>query len=166
MVERATASNGEPDMNCSKFFFVLAAAACLQIGAASAADKGNAEDAVKLMNKAEKHYKEAGKEKALADFTNDKTNFVDRDLYLFCFNKTDGHWTAHGNNPALIGRDLLQIKDANGKLFGGEMNQVVADKKEGWVDYMWMNPTSKKIDAKTSFVRGIGDQICGVGIYK
>ena len=74
--------------------------------------------------------------------------------------------TAHGNNAALIGRDLFQIKDANGKLFGLEMKQLVSEKKQGWVDYMWMNPTSKKIEAKSSLVRGIDDQICGVGIYK
>jgi len=135
-------------------------------GAAAADEKGSADDAVSLMDKAEKHYQEVGKEKALHDFTVDKVAFVDRDLYLFCFNMADGHWTAHGNNAALIGRDLFQIKDANGKLFGLEMKQLVSEKKQGWVDYMWMNPTSKKIEAKSSLVRGIDDQICGVGIYK
>lgn len=133
---------------------------------AAAADRGSAEEAKALLDKATSHIKSAGSQQALADFTNDKASFTNRDLYIFCFGEADGRWTAHGANKALIGRDLMVVKDANGKQMGIEMVDVVKSKGEGWVDYMWPNPETKKIEAKSSLVRLIGDQVCGVGIYK
>jgi cytochrome c len=144
----------------------LATAMTLAGTASFAADKGNADEAIAMTKKAVLHYKEVGKEKALADFTDDKAAFSDRDLYVFCFNESDGLWTAHGANKALIGRNLLQVNDADGNLIGEEMISLVKAKSEGWVDYKWSNPTTKKVEAKSSFVQRVGDQICGVGIYK
>lgn len=140
-------------------------ALAMNIGVAAAQDHGTAEQAVALLDRAAKHFQEVGKEKALADFSDDKADFTDRDLYVFCFDQT-GIWTAHGANKALIGRDLLKIKDANGKMIGSEMMELIKTKGEGWIDYSWVNPTTKKIDPKSSFIRRVGDQICGVGIYK
>jgi cytochrome c len=131
-----------------------------------AADKGTAEEAKAMLDKATAHLAAVGSEKALADFSSDKATFVDRDLYLFCFAAIDGKWTAHGANKALIGRDLTQVKDANGKQIGAEMMELSRAKGEGWVDYMWQNPETKKIEAKSSVIRRVGDQVCGVGIYK
>lgn len=145
----------------------IAVLVCVGSGAfAVAADKGSAGEAKALLEKATVHLKTAGTERALSDFSNDKAAFTDRDLYLFCFGPADGKWTAHGANKGLIGRDFMQVKDAAGKQIGAEMIEIVKNKGEGWVDYMWQNPESKKIEAKSSLVRLIGDQVCGVGIYK
>ena len=47
---------------------------------------------------------------ALAAF-NDKSNtkFRDRDLYAFCYDMTDGKFTAHAN-PAMMGTDVRALK--------------------------------------------------------
>ena len=47
---------------------------------------------------------------ALAAF-NDKSNtkFRDRDLYVFCYDMTDGKFTAHAN-PAMMGTDVRALK--------------------------------------------------------
>ena len=52
----------------------------------------------------------ANKATALSEF-NDKNNkqFHDRDLYVFCYNMSDGKFTAHPN-PALMGTDARTLK--------------------------------------------------------
>lgn len=135
-------------------------------GTVSASEKGSAAEATTLLDKASSHFRSVGKDRALADFTEDKATYVDRDLYVFCFAESDGKMSAHGANKALLGRDMLKIKDANGKVPAQEMLEVLKGSREGWVDYMWQNPESKKIEPKSALVRKIDDQICGVGIYK
>ncbi len=143
----------------------LAAALLLSTIAAHAADHATADEAVALTNKAAAHFQAVGKEKALDDFTNDKADYSDRDLYVACIDQ-DGISTANGQNKALIGRDLTKVKDADGRSLGGLLLAMMKTEKEGWLDYRWPDPLTKKIEAKSTFNKHFGDQICGVGIYK
>jgi len=143
----------------------LAAAVLLASTAAFAADYGTADEAVALANKAAAHYQAVGKEKALEDFTTDKADFNDRDMYVACVDQ-NGIWTAHGMNKALIGRDMTKVKDADGRSLGDLLLSMMKTENEGWLEYRWPNPLTKKIEAKRTFNKHIGDQICGVGIYK
>ena len=45
-------------------------------------------------------------------------------------------------------------------------NEPAKKDGEGWVDYKWPNPTTKKVEGKSSYVKKVGDLIIGVGIYK
>ena len=144
---------------------ILLAALLFPLAAARADDRGTSDEALALMNKAVAHYQDVGKQKALEDFTNDKAGFTDRDLYIACIDQT-GIWTAHGMNKALIGRDMTKIMDADGRPLGVLLLDLIKTKGEGWLDYRWPNPVTKKIELKSTFSRLIGDQICGVGIYK
>jgi hypothetical protein len=145
----------------------LAAAMVLSgcVAHAQAQERGNAQDAEIMLRKAAAHYQVVGKTKALEDFTGDKASFVDRDLYVACIDQT-GIWTAHGMNKGLLGRDMTKLMDADGHSLGNLILDAVKSKGEGWVEYRWANPTTKKLDDKRSFVMLIGDQVCGVGFYK
>jgi len=143
----------------------LAAALVVVAGAAQAQDRGNAAQAEALLRKAAAHYTAVGKTKALDDFTNDKADYVDRDLYIACIDR-QGIWTAHGMNKGLLGRDMTKLMDADGHSLGNLILDTVKTNKEGWVEYRWANPTTKKLDDKRSFVMLIGDDVCGVGFYK
>jgi hypothetical protein len=65
----------------------------------------------------------ADKAKALDMFNKGEGGFVDRDLYVFCFNASDGEQVANGkpNAKQLMGVDARTIKDATGKAFGEEL---------------------------------------------
>jgi signal transduction histidine kinase len=143
----------------------LAAAMVVSAGVAQAQERGNAQDAEALLRKAAAHYQAVGKAKALEDFSNDKASFVDRDLYVACIDQA-GIWTAHGMNKGLMGRDMTKLMDADGHSLGNLILAAVKPGGEGWVEYRWANPTTKKLDDKRSFVMLIGDQVCGVGFYK
>jgi signal transduction histidine kinase len=131
---------------------------------ALANDRGTADEATAMLDKAIAHYASAGADQALQDFTSSGNGWQDRDLYVFCFDEA-GTTVAHGANGKLIGKNLSKLKDADGKAFVMEL--VAAGKSGGgWVDYRWPNPVSKKIEQKSSVVKPAGDHICGVGIYK
>lgn len=141
----------------------FAVAGLLASVAAGAGDKGTPEEAKALLDKAVAAVK-ADEGKALAAFNDPKGGFVDRDLYVFCFDK-DGKITAQGANPAMLGTDAKTLKDPDGKAIAVEM-QALAAKGGGSIEYKWMSPTTKQVATKVSFLKPAGSQTCGVGAYK
>src|SRR5579864_486628 len=85
-------------------------------------DHGTAAQAKAMLLKAEAAVK-ADKAKALDMFNKGEGGFLDRDLYVFCANVSDGKTVALGNPNAkqLLGVDTRTIKDATGKVFGVEL---------------------------------------------
>lgn len=133
--------------------------------APAAADEfATADEAVALVKKAVAFYEEQGQDKAFAAFKADDGGFQVKDLYIFAQDLT-GMTLVH-KNPGLIGKAAAGYKDAEGKLFMAEMIKVANEKGSGWVDYMWVNPATKKIQAKSTYVERVGDVFLGAGIYK
>ena len=126
---------------------------------------GTADEAKSLVDKAVAHIKANGKDKAFAEFTNQKGQFVDRDLYIFAVD-FKGLTLAHGGNAKLVGRDMLGLKDADNKFFIQNFIEVAKTKGSGWVDYKWSNPVTKKIEKKSTYVFKVDDYFLGCGIYK
>lgn len=123
------------------------------------------EEAQALAKKAVAHYKSAGRDKALAEFSQKGGPFTDRDLYVFVTD-ANGKSLAHGANEKLIGRDLLALKDADGKAFVVEFVDRVKSGKAGWTDYKWPNPVTKEIEAKTTYCEPHDNMVFCVGAYK
>lgn len=128
--------------------------------------QGNADEAKALVEKAASFYQENGHDKAVAAFNDPKGEFVNGELYIFMFDN-NGMCIAHGYNPKLVGKDLSELKDANGVLFIQEFAKKVKA-GGGWVDYQWTNPITKKVQDKSSYVKGLDgtDYYVGCGIYK
>lgn len=144
--------------------FVVCMAA---VGAGWAATGTTAPEAKAMSEKALAHVKAVGVKKAFADF-GDKGNAAwhDRDLYVFVMG-FDGVMAAHGTNQALVGKNLGGMKDATGKEIDMER---VARKGPGWIDYLWSNPETKKMQPKTTYLapipKDLFDGYIGVGAYK
>ncbi len=123
------------------------------------------EDAVELVKMAVAHVKAVGKEKAFVDLNDQKGKFVKGELYVFAYD-LKGVIIAHPMNPKLIGKDMTEVKDADGKFFTKDFLAVANGVGKGWVDYRWTNPVSKKIEAKSTYIEKVGDIFVGCGIYK
>lgn len=133
-------------------------------GLAMAAEKGSANEAMAMAKKAVAYAKANGKEKAFAEFNNSKGQFVDRDLYVMAYDMA-GNNKAHGANAKLIGKNLIDIQDADGKYIVRGLIET-AKKGGGWFDYKWPNP-QKVVEPKSTYVEKIDDDtLVGVGIYK
>jgi Single Cache domain 2 len=138
---------------------------------AFAQQSGTAAEAKAMLMKAVAAVK-ADKAKALDMFNKGEGGFLDRDLYVFCSNISDGKTVALGNPNAkqLLGVDGRTLKDATGKAFGQELYDAY-QKPEGQiteVSYMFPRPGADKTPvAKVSLVtRASADLGCGVGYYK
>ena len=134
-------------------------------GVAAAADMGTKDEAVTMVKKAVGFIKANGAEKAYAEFSNPKGQFVDRDLYIAVYDM-NGKCLAHGANAKMIGRDLLDNKDVDGKEFVKERVEMMKKDPSGWQDYKFRNPTSNQVEPKAMYVERVNDVIVGCGIYK
>lgn len=133
---------------------------------AYAAEKGSANEAVAMVKKAVALIKSDGKEKAFAAISDPANkDFHDRDLYIYVYD-LNGVAVAHGVNPKLVGKNLLDMKDNEGKAMIQEMVKVAKEKGSGWVDFKWPNPVTKAVEAKSGYVERAGDLLVGSGIYK
>ncbi len=139
---------------------------CLTLSApSSAGEKGSADEAVVLVKKAIAYIKENGREKAFSEFQNPTGAFKDRDLYIFV-DDLKGNVLAQGANPKLVGKNTLELRDMDGKMFVRDFIELAKSHGKGWIQYKWPNPVSKNIEEKATYVERIDDIVVGCGIYK
>jgi cytochrome c len=133
--------------------------------AAHAAERGTPAEATALVQKAVAFLKANGKEKAYAEFNNPNGQFKDRDLYIFVIDMTGLEW-ANGANQKIVGKNVMDLKDAEGKPMVKNMLDLANAKGKGWVDYKWPNPINKTVDSKSSYVEKYDDVVVACGVYK
>jgi len=126
---------------------------------------GTANEAAQLVEKAAQFYASRGQQAAFEAFNDPYGDFVHRDLYIFVYDM-EGTVRAHGGNPKLIGTNLRNAQDANGALFVQDRIRIAQQAGSGWQDYMFQNPETGEVEAKTSFIRRVDDFIFGCGVYK
>ena len=131
------------------------------------AKQGTAAEATAMVEKAIAHIKKVGRDKAFADFNNKSGPFTDRDLYVVVYDMK-GKVLAHGANEKMIGKDLIDLRDSDGKYFVKERVDMMSKgpTAKGWQDYKFMNPVSKQIEPKKMYLQRFEDIIVGCGIYK
>jgi signal transduction histidine kinase len=136
----------------------------LGLNTALAAEVGTKDEATAMVKKAVALIKANGAEKAYAEFSNPKGPFVDRDLYVVVYDMT-GKCLAHGANAKMIGRDLIDNKDVDGKEFVKERVEMMKKQASGWQDYKFRNPTTNQIEPKAMYIERLNDVIVGCGVY-
>lgn len=106
--------------------------------------------------------------KAFPKFQGNKSSYIFAGTYLW-INGFDGVMLMHPMAPELKGRNHLELKDKNGKLFFAEMIKVCKEKGEGWVDFYWPKPGEKEPSPKVGYVHKAmcdGKEIVvGCGVY-
>jgi Single Cache domain 2 len=132
--------------------------------------QGTATEAKAMLEKAAAALK-ADKTKTLDTINKGEGGFLDRDLYVFCFNIGDGKVVATGStNPAarkVMGVDSRTLKDSTGKVFGQDLYDAAKEGQITEVSYMFPKPGADTTPvAKISLVTKVGDLGCGVGYYK
>jgi cytochrome c len=142
--------------------FVMALIAGFVVSAVASSSQA---DAKALVEKAATFFKSNGKDKALTEFSQSKGPFDKGDLYVFAYDM-NATIVAHPKNSKLIGKNLLEVPDTDGKLFRKEIVEVAKSKGSGWVDYKYMNPETKKVEHKTTYVLRVEDAIVCCGAYK
>jgi cytochrome c len=142
-------------------YLLILGAALLFAPMVLAAGQATPDEAKAMALKAADYLKSVGSVKAFAEFSAKDGPWHDRDLYV-SVQDSKGVMLAHGTNPGLIGKSLIDLKDVDGKAFTREM---VAITDTGWVTFKWQNPLTKAVEMKTAYEVRVGDYIVGVGAY-
>jgi len=124
-----------------------------------------ADEAKAMVEKAAAYYQANGKEKALKELNTPTNQFVKGELYAFAYDMS-GTMVAHPKNQKLVGMNLLNTPDVDGKLFRKEIIELAKKSGSGWVDYKYKNPQSNKIEQKTTYLKKTGDVVICCGAYK
>jgi cytochrome c len=161
-------ANREPRSKSMKYAVAFALSVTL-ISATSipavAAEFATKDEAQAMVKKAVAFIKEQGPEKAYPEITDRAGKFVDRDLYVVVYG-LDGKVLAHGGNAKLVGKEMLEAQDVDGKFFVKERVELASKQANFWQDYKFVNPTDKKVEPKQMYCERLGETaVCG-GIYK
>ncbi|MYM66956.1 cache type 2 domain-containing protein [Pseudoduganella sp. FT55W] len=124
----------------------------------------NEKDAIALAEKGAQFVRARGKAEMTARINSKDPEFNQGALYL-AMRDLNGITVAHPTT-ALIGKNLLDVPDADGKLFRQEMVALARGPGRGWVDYKFRNPETGKVEAKRTYVLRVDDVALEAGIYK
>jgi signal transduction histidine kinase len=126
--------------------------------------KATADEAVAMVKKAVEFIKVNGPEKAFAEIINKQGPFTDRDLYIVVYG-LDGKCLAHGANAKLIGKNLADAQDVDGKYYIKERMDLAKSQQSFWQNYKFTNPETKKVEPKKMYCERLNETaVCG-GIY-
>jgi signal transduction histidine kinase len=142
-----------------------AAALCL-VCATVLANEPTEKDAIAMAERGAAMVKAKGKDEVMKRITAKDPDFVQGSLYIDMRDVKTGIVLAHPYNPSIVGKDLTDVPDANGKKYRREIIELAAAKGKGWVDYMYKNPTSGKIEPKTTYILLVDGVVLEAGLYK
>ena len=140
---------------------VAALALAAMMGSVAAGEK---EDAIQMVNDA---VAAVGKDKAAAtaEIGNPKGRFIKGEIYVFAYDLS-GTMVAHPINAKLVGKNLIDVPDAGGRMFRKEIIDAVKAGGTATVDYKYKNPQSGAIEDKVTYCKKAADLAVCAGYYK
>jgi len=146
------------------FTALVIGAFSLHAAAAADTQRASEPEAEAMVKKAVAYYKKNGREKALAEFVKTPGPFVDRDLYVTVYNM-QADALAH-INPKMVGKNMLDLRDADGKYHIKERMEAAQKGDHGWQDFKFYNPLSRKIEPKRMYWEKYDNLVFACGAYK
>ena len=144
-----------------------ATALCLGLACSGAlANEPTAKDAIAMAERGAALIKSKGKDEMMKRINAKDPDFVQGELYVDLRDVKTGIVLAHPYNPSIVGKDLTDVPDANGKKYRREIIELAAAKGKGWVDYQYKNPATGKIEPKTTYILLVDGVVLEAGIYK
>jgi cytochrome c len=162
MTRRRVARGGKRAMRAIN---VAAAIALLSSAALAAGEFGTKDEAVAMVKSAIVFIKDQGADKAYPEISSRAGKFVDRDLYVVVYG-LDGKVLAHGGNAKLVGKDMLDAQDVDGKYFVKERTELARKQSSFWQYYGGGNPTTKKVEPKEMYCERLDETAVCSGVYK
>ena len=145
---------------------IMGAVLCLSAAHAGASAEPTEKDAIAMAERGAAFIKAHGKDEMIRKVAAKDPEFIQGSLYVDIRDIKTGIVLAHPVNPSIVGKDLTDVPDASGKKYRREIIELAAKKGSGWVDYQYKNPTTGKLEPKTTYILRVGDVVLEAGIYK
>ncbi len=102
--------------------------------------------AQELLKQAITYTKSVGCEKAFTEFSNPKSKFnTAYPMTHMTAGERSGTTLAHGNMSAAIGKNFIDVKDAEGKPFVKMIMENLKKSNHSEIDYKWYHTASQKV---------------------
>jgi cytochrome c len=156
-------------MPMRKLFFSVAVFAVCFLSASTApwaADKPTESDVQQITLKAAALIKDKGIDAGRNDF-DAEGEYRFGEIYVNVVSDK-GVRLIYPPKPTAENMDVLEAQDVDGKFIVKNILEVAKTKGEGWVQYRWMNPETKRIAEKMTFVKSVPERevVVYVGVYK
>ena len=127
--------------------------------------QGTADEAMQFTLAALAHIRAAGYERASEDFYKRPGRFIDRDLYIFVLDRA-GTYRVMGADRNKTGTRVHDAAGIDAERFLHDVWER-AEQGGGWVEYNIVNPVTKDVRGKSSFILPINDElVVGCGAYR
>lgn len=149
-------------------FIVCAALCAIAIPAAAeteAPQYATKDDAVAMVKKAVDYIKAEGTEKGYAEISKKTGQFVRGDLYIAVVD-FEGTLLAYGARAILVGRNLMDFTDPDGKEVVKERVELAKKEPSFWQTYKFMNPLTRTVEPKEMYCERLDETIVCGGVYK
>lgn len=123
------------------------------------------DDAQRLVEKAHEYVKKYGKDRAFLAFDDPKGEFIQGELFIFA-QDFNGVILAYGGNTGMVGQNLYDSKDVNGKQLGRGMIDIARRNGSGWYEYSFLNPHTNTIMPKVTYIQKVDDYYIACGVYR
>ncbi|HEU4775501.1 MAG TPA: cache domain-containing protein [Telluria sp.] len=146
---------------------LTAATLCLLLASAGAgASEPTEKDAIAMTERGAALIRAKGKDEMRKRINARDPDYVQGSLYIDMRDLYSGIVLAHPINSTIVGKDLTDIPDVGGKNYRREIIELAQKSGKGWVEYQYKNPTSGKIEPKTTYILRVDDVVLEAGIYK
>lgn len=125
------------------------------------ADRGRV---IGIVKEAAEHMRKVGPERACADFNDANGRFGRGEQYVFAIG-LDGKRLAYAPDTRLVGTDIFQLRDADGRPYGRDIVDQGREHGFGWCELKILNPRTHRVEPKSVYVERVGDIVIGCGIY-
>lgn len=127
--------------------------------------QGTTDEAMAMAMKAHDYIMRVGVDAAYPVLHDPKAGYVDRDLYVFICDRA-GYYRAMSANEKKVGTSLFEAPGLDAKQFL-EDSLERAGQGGGWVEYNIVNPVTKDVRGKASYILPINDDLfVGCGAYR
>jgi cytochrome c len=145
--------------------FIAVAIALIAGAPAAIAAQPTKDDAITMVKKAIATIKADGTDKAYAEISTPGGKFVDGEIYVVV-QGFDGMTLAHATNPKLIGKNMMEVQDVDGKYFARDMATRGQKEASFWYDFKFVNPVTKKIQVKDMYCESVAPTTVCAGVYR
>ena len=130
---------------------------------AFAADSAK-DGAIAMVKKAVALIKADGPEKAYTEISKGGP-FVDGGTYAVV-QGFDGVTLAHATNSKLVGKNMIEAQDVDGKYFARDLSEHGKKEASFWYDFKFVNPATKKIQVKDQYCESLNQTVVCAGVYR
>ncbi|MGA2401523.1 MAG: cache domain-containing protein [Syntrophobacteraceae bacterium] len=109
-------------------------------------------------------YESAGKGETLARIADPEGPFIQGKRYIFALD-LEGNLLAHPFSKQLVGQNLTDLRDSEGKSFIRKLLHTARTRGYGFADYTWPVPDSREVLHKTVFFERVDGMVLCSGYY-